>query len=47
MEITLKTIGVIHTKGSDAEVKEKGDLEGELEVFPQFQDALDGIERVY
>jgi tRNA-Thr(GGU) m(6)t(6)A37 methyltransferase TsaA len=44
MEITLKRIGVIHTKGSDAEVKEKGDLEGELEVFPQFQDALDGID---
>ena len=44
MEITFKPIGVIHTKGSDAEVKQKGDLEGELEIFSEFADGLDGID---
>jgi tRNA-Thr(GGU) m(6)t(6)A37 methyltransferase TsaA len=44
MEITFKSIGVTHTKGSDAEVREKGDLEGELEIFPEFVDGLEGID---
>ncbi len=44
MEIKFKPIGVIHTKGSDAEVKEKGDLAGELEIFPEFTAGLDGID---
>jgi tRNA (adenine37-N6)-methyltransferase len=44
MEITFKPIGIIHTKGSDAEVREKGDLDGELEIYPEFADALDGID---
>ncbi|HEX9146141.1 MAG TPA: tRNA (N6-threonylcarbamoyladenosine(37)-N6)-methyltransferase TrmO [Candidatus Binatia bacterium] len=44
MEIKLKPIGVVYTKGSDTEVKEKGDLEGELVIYPEFQEALEGID---
>jgi tRNA-Thr(GGU) m(6)t(6)A37 methyltransferase TsaA len=44
MEITLKPIGVTHTKGSDADVREQGDLEGELEIFSEFVDGLEGID---
>lgn len=44
MEIKLKPIGVVRTKGSDAEVKEKGNLEGELEIYPEFEEALEGID---
>lgn len=44
MEIKLRPIGVVHTKGADAEVKEKGDLEGELVIYPDFQEALEGID---
>ena len=44
MEIKLRPIGVVHTKGSDMEVKEKGDLEGELVIYPEFEEALEGID---
>jgi tRNA-Thr(GGU) m(6)t(6)A37 methyltransferase TsaA len=44
MEIQFKSIGVVHTKGSDAEVREKGDLEGELEIYPEFEKGLEGID---
>jgi tRNA-Thr(GGU) m(6)t(6)A37 methyltransferase TsaA len=44
MEIKLTPIGVVRTKGSDTEVKEKGDLEGELVIYPEFQEALEGID---
>jgi tRNA-Thr(GGU) m(6)t(6)A37 methyltransferase TsaA len=44
MEIKLRPIGVVHTKRSDAEVKEKGDLEGELVIYPEFEEALEGID---
>ena len=44
MEIKLRPIGVVRTKGTDAEVKEKGDLEGELVIYPDFQEALEGID---
>ena len=44
MEIKLRPIGVVYTKGSDADVKEKGDLEGELVIYPEFLEALDGID---
>ena len=39
MAITFKPIGVIHTKAS-----ERGGQEGELEIFPEFADGLDGID---
>jgi len=44
MEITFRPIGVIHTIGSDAEVRETGDREGELEIYPEFADGLEGID---
>jgi len=44
MEIKLKSIGRVHTKGSDAEVREKGDLEGELEIYPEFKEGLQAID---
>jgi tRNA-Thr(GGU) m(6)t(6)A37 methyltransferase TsaA len=44
MEIKFKPIGAIHVKGSDTEVREKGDLEGELEIYPEFAEGLDGID---
>jgi tRNA-Thr(GGU) m(6)t(6)A37 methyltransferase TsaA len=34
----------VHTKGTDADVREKGDLEGELEIYPEFEDGLQGID---
>jgi tRNA (adenine37-N6)-methyltransferase len=44
MEIKFKSIGVVHTKGSDTEVREKRDLEGELEIYPEFEEGLQGID---
>lgn len=44
MEIRLKPIGVVHTGAGDDQVKEKGDQEGELEIFPEFAEGLDGVD---
>jgi len=44
MEIRFQPIGVIHTKASEAEVKAAGDREGEVEIYPQFADGLEGID---
>jgi tRNA-Thr(GGU) m(6)t(6)A37 methyltransferase TsaA len=44
MEIKFNAIGVVHAKGSDAEVREKGNLEGELEIYPEFEQGLQGID---
>ena len=44
MEIRFKPIGVVHTNGSDVEIREKGDLEGELEIYPEFEEGLEGID---
>jgi tRNA-Thr(GGU) m(6)t(6)A37 methyltransferase TsaA len=44
MAIIFEPIGVVHTQGSDADVKQKGGLAGELEIFPQFAAGLDGID---
>jgi tRNA (Thr-GGU) A37 N-methylase len=43
MEIQFKPIGVIHTSASADEVKQS-EQEGELEIFPEFADGLDGID---
>ncbi len=41
----IKPVGVVKTKATDAEVKEKKqDLEAELEIYPEFEEALEGIE---
>ncbi len=44
MEIRFTPIGVIHTTSSDAEVKGTGDRDGEIEIYPEFADGLDGID---
>lgn len=44
MNINFKPIGVIHTKASEAEVQATGDREGEIEIYPEFADGLDGID---
>jgi tRNA-Thr(GGU) m(6)t(6)A37 methyltransferase TsaA len=44
MAIIFEPIGLVRMQGSDAEVKQKGGLEGELEIFPQFEAGLDGID---
>jgi tRNA (adenine37-N6)-methyltransferase len=44
MEIKFRPIGVIHTKGSEAEVKAQGNRDGVLEIFPEFEPGLDGID---
>ena len=44
MDIHFRSIGKIHVKATDAEVREKGDVEGELEIDPEFAEALDGID---
>ena len=44
-EILFKPIGQIKAQFSDADVRaERKDLEGELEVYPQFEPALEGID---
>ena len=44
MDVHFKPIGVIHTKASEVEVKEKGDREGEIEIYPEFAAGLDGVD---
>jgi tRNA-Thr(GGU) m(6)t(6)A37 methyltransferase TsaA len=44
MEINFRPIGVVKTQASKDEVREKGDVEGELEIYPEFADGLDGID---
>ncbi len=44
MEIRFKPIGVVHTKASENEVKASGNQAGELEIYPEFAEGLDGIE---
>lgn len=44
MEINFKPIGIVHTSAGDAAVRERGDIEGVIEIFPEFSDGLDGID---
>jgi tRNA-Thr(GGU) m(6)t(6)A37 methyltransferase TsaA len=44
MAINFKSIGVVRTKGSEADVRARARLEGELEIYPQFAEGLDGID---
>ncbi|HWP24492.1 MAG TPA: tRNA (N6-threonylcarbamoyladenosine(37)-N6)-methyltransferase TrmO [Candidatus Binatia bacterium] len=44
MEIKFTPIGVVRTQSSDAEVRETGDREGALEIFPEFEAGLEGID---
>ncbi len=45
MDIRFKPIGVVWTKAEDDEIRgESKDLEGVIEIFPEFEDALEGID---
>ncbi|HEV8722751.1 MAG TPA: tRNA (N6-threonylcarbamoyladenosine(37)-N6)-methyltransferase TrmO [Candidatus Binatia bacterium] len=44
MEIRFTPVGQVHSKNSDTEIRERGDVEGELEIYPEFADALEGID---
>lgn len=44
-KITLAPIGLVRHRATSDEIRAKReDLEGELEIFPEFEPALDGIE---
>lgn len=44
-KIVLKPIGVIHTDASDRQIKEeKREAEATVEVFPEFEEALEGLD---
>jgi len=44
-EIAFKPIGQIKAQFSDADIRAEGkDLEGELEIYPEFEPALEGID---
>lgn len=44
-EITLKAIGRVKTRASEADIRsESQDVEAELEIFPEFEAALEGID---
>ena len=45
LPIVLKPIGLVRHKASEAQIREEQrDLEGELEIFPESEAALDGID---
>lgn len=45
MEFTLRAVGVVRVEASEEEVRERsGELRGTVEVFPEFEEALEGIE---
>ncbi len=42
---TFRQVGIVRTKATDDEVKEmKGQMEATVEIFPEFQEALDGLD---
>ncbi|HXV79407.1 MAG TPA: tRNA (N6-threonylcarbamoyladenosine(37)-N6)-methyltransferase TrmO [Candidatus Binatia bacterium] len=44
-EFMLKAIGRVKTKASEADIRgESKDIEAELEIFPEFEAALEGID---
>ena len=45
LPIVLKPIGWVRHKATEAQIREEyRDLEGELEIFPEFEPALEGID---
>ena len=44
-KILLRPVGVVRTDATDDEIRERaGELEATVEVFPEFQNALDGLD---
>jgi tRNA-Thr(GGU) m(6)t(6)A37 methyltransferase TsaA len=44
MEIRFKPIGVVHVLAGEDSVKQSGSEPGELEIFPEYAEGLDGID---
>lgn len=45
MEIKLKPVGVVRTTATETQVREEaGEIEGELEIYPEFEPALEGLD---
>ena len=43
-EITLRPVGIVRTEASDDEVRQRtAESESRIEIFPEFQEALDGL----
>lgn len=44
-EVVFRPVGVVRTQASDDEIgSEVGELEATIEIFPEFQEALDGLD---
>jgi len=44
-QVILKPIGLVHTRHSDDEIRaRKPELQSTVEIFPDYEDALDGLE---
>jgi tRNA-Thr(GGU) m(6)t(6)A37 methyltransferase TsaA len=44
-EATFRAVGVVKTQASDDEIRERSrELEATIEILPEFQEALDGLE---
>lgn len=45
MEVKFKPVGIVKTEATDEDVRKKsGEITGELEIFPEFAAALEGID---
>lgn len=44
MQIKFAPIGVVRTHATEAETKANGKVEGELVIYPEFEEALEGID---
>jgi tRNA (Thr-GGU) A37 N-methylase len=43
-EINLRPVGVVRTNASDDDVRQRiAESESRIEIFPEFQEALDGL----
>jgi tRNA-Thr(GGU) m(6)t(6)A37 methyltransferase TsaA len=44
-EVAFRPVGVVRTEASDDEIRERSqELEATIDIFPEFQEALDGVE---
>jgi tRNA-Thr(GGU) m(6)t(6)A37 methyltransferase TsaA len=43
-EIKFKPIGAVRTAATNEEIRGKRDAEGELEIYPEFEEGLDGVD---
>jgi tRNA-Thr(GGU) m(6)t(6)A37 methyltransferase TsaA len=43
-QMVLKPIGMVHTNASDTQIKEENKVEAVIEMFPEFEEALEGLD---